>query len=112
MAEFDWDADFRREQARVELTIRDLALEVMRLEHQALEEMAERMLVSDPPAGIAVVLTSKRDLSFEPDLDGVYRMEDYRQYRLDPGVPFGHIYEFPSIEAYEVWHERGCPRPV
>lgn len=45
------------------------------------------------------------------ELDGGdYRAEMTRNYRLDPNVPFGHVYEFPSMEAYELWIERGSPQ--
>lgn len=103
MATFDWDSDFRRMQANDELTIYDLALQQIRLQSAALEQMAERMLVSPERCGIVVVIENVFDL------DNL-RAAGYRHYRLDPNVPFGHVYEFPSMEAYQVWIENGSPR--
>ncbi|QIG59023.1 hypothetical protein SEA_FRANSOYER_15 [Microbacterium phage Fransoyer] len=112
--EFDWDRELRREVARGDLMGRVLTLEGMHFEYRdrALEEMVERMLTSPDPSGIAVVITSQTDFLPEPNADGLYRATQERHYRLDPNVPFGKLYEFPSIEAYEVWYERGCPPPV
>ncbi|QUE25563.1 hypothetical protein SEA_SADLAD_16 [Microbacterium phage SadLad] len=113
MAEdFDWDRELRREIARGDLMARVLVLETVRSEHRALEEMIERMLTSSEPCGIAVVITQQEP--FEPVEEGslLFRAVHERNYRLDPNVPFGKLYEFPSIEAYEVWYERGCPGPV
>lgn len=113
MAEpFDWDSDFRREQARGDLVARVITIEAVRHEHQALEEMVERMLTAPEPCGIAVVITHQTEFSAEPETPNLYRAIQERNYRLDPNVPFGKLYEFPSLEAYEVWQERGCPGPV
>lgn len=101
--EFDWDRDFRRLMAESEgISIRDLVVSIAALEHKAIEEMAERMLVSPEPCGIVVVLNQIISL------DDPYAPS--RSFRLDPNVPFGHMYEFPSMEAYELWQERGHPK--
>lgn len=98
---FDWDADALRN-GIFEPTIRDLVLKQIQLEHNALEEMVERMLVSPVRCGVVVVLNEIIDLD---NLEA----SSTRHYRLDPNVPFGHIYEFPSMKAYELWQERGHP---
>lgn len=102
MSDFDWisypDAPFDDG-----IPIRDFVLSQIRLEHNALEEMAERMLVSPVRVGIAVIINEIIDLD---NLEAV----GMRHYRLDEHVPFGHIYEFPSMAAYEAWQERGCPQ--
>lgn len=111
MGDFDWDSDFRRMQGREgSIIIRDLAFTAVAYEHAALEEMVERSLTAPERCGIAIVITKQTE--FDPVAENLYRAISERSYRLDPNVPFGHIYEFPSMEAYEVWQERGCPGPV
>lgn len=105
MSDSDWDSDMRRMQAETNLIIRDLVIRQMRLEHAALEEMVERMLTSPIPAGIAVIIMHETEGGIE---DG-YFVHESRNYRLDPHVPFGHVFEFPSMESYELWVERGWP---
>lgn len=106
MAEpFDWDSDLRRLRAETDLIIHDLALRQVEIEHKALAEMIERMFASPERAGIAVVISHEQS----GDLDNGYYMHEYRDYRLDEHVPFGHIYEFPSMESYQLWEERGWP---
>lgn len=109
--DFDWDADFRRNgMSAADQVIRVLALEQIKVGHNALEEMIERMLTSPLEVGIAIVVQNDVETgSFET---GDYRIRSERHYRLDPGVPFGRMYEFPSMDAYEMWQERGCPPPV
>ncbi|QJD53236.1 hypothetical protein SEA_TEMPO_13 [Microbacterium phage Tempo] len=102
MAEFDWDNDWLRLKAAEGLTIRDLVLNQAAMRHNALEEMIERMLVSPMSCGIAVVIEQIINLD---DLEGSLT----RHYRLDPHVPYGHLYEFGSMVEYESWQERGCP---
>lgn len=101
MSEFEW-IDYPGTPFDDSIPIRDFILEHIRLEHAALDEMVERMLVSPTRVGIAVVLNEIIDLD---NLEAV----GMRHYRLDEHVPFGHIYEFPSIVAYEAWQERGHP---
>lgn len=97
---FDWGSELQS--PRGQGMIRDLALQVARHEHRAIEEMVERMPVSPIPCGIVVVISEIVDFD---DFDA----SSTRQYRLDPHVPFGHLYEFPSMQAYERWRERGHP---
>lgn len=97
---FDWDGELRSLQGQE--TIRDLALQVARYDHEAIEEMVERMLVSPIPCGIVVVISEIVDFDD-------FKASSTRQYRLDPHVPFGRLYEFPSMQAYERWQERGHP---
>jgi len=111
---FDWDSDFRRLQAEVKHTVRDMIIEQVRIEHAALEEMIERMLVSPIRCGIAVVLDTNVQENYDATMRGeeVTEFRGHRNYRLDEHVPFGHIYEFPSMESYELWQERGWPTAV
>lgn len=102
MAEFDWDNDWLRLGPPEGLTIRDLALNMAAMRHNAVEEMVERMLVSPVPCGIAVVINEVINVN---DLEGSMT----RHYRLDPHVPYGHMYEFGSMAQYESWQESGCP---
>lgn len=104
MTDFDWDAVPLRMRAELDASIgiRDLVLQRIKAEHEAIEEMTERMLTSPEGCGIAVVLNEIIDLD---NLEGSLT----RQYRLDPHVPFGHIYEFSSMRSYEAWQERGYP---
>jgi hypothetical protein len=88
---FDLDEYIRQTQD----IIRQLTMTQIAMQHQALETMAERMLVDPAGRGIMVVLDSEAGT---------------RTYRLDPGVPFGHIFEFPSQDAVERWRDLGCPR--
>lgn len=30
--------------------------------------------------------------------------------RVDPRVPYGHQFTFPSLSAYHKWIENGCPK--
>jgi hypothetical protein len=87
------------------IPIRDLALSTIRLYHSELEEMAERMLTDPEGRGIMVILDPMA--SFDEQL---MRFTGTRTYRLDPGVPFGHIFEFPSEAAVDEWRARGCPQ--
>lgn len=108
MAEgFDWDRDFRRLSAEESLSVRDLVIQQAKIEHAALQEMVERMLTSPERCGVAVVITHQAE--FDPMPGEPYRITEERNYCLDPHVPFGHVWEFPSMEAYELWYERGCP---
>ncbi|WNN94040.1 hypothetical protein SEA_FREGLEY_14 [Microbacterium phage Fregley] len=107
---FDWDVHFQRMQDDTSTLIHDLVVKSMQLEHQALEEMVERMLVSPIRVGIAVVLDNSFDTAMDDAMQGrEHKVYSYRHYRLDEHVPFGHIYEFPSMASYELWQERGCP---
>lgn len=102
----DWDSDMRRLRAEVDQSIRHLALEVLRVEHENLQQMIERMLVSPTRVGIAVVIIQEPAEELGPDH---WVMHETRNYRLDEHVPFGHIFEFPSLESYHLWEERGWP---
>lgn len=109
--DFDWDADFRRNgMSAADQVIRVLSLEQIKIGHEAIEEMIERMLTSPSGWGIVTVLQNSIETGSFDTHD--YQITWERHYRLDPGVPFGRLYEFPSPEAYEMWQERGCPPPV
>jgi hypothetical protein len=74
--------------------IRKLVVEQIAIEHRSLEEMVERMLTDPESRGIMVVLDQEQQT---------------RSYRLDADIPFGHIFEFPSLAAVDEWRARGCP---
>lgn len=105
--EFDWDGDFRRH-AIDGITVRDLELQTAEIAYPPLQEMVERMFTSPDRAGIVAVLDHQVVPSDDPAVDA--RIVGRRHFRLDPAVPFGHIYEFESMEAYELWQEWGSPR--
>lgn len=109
-AGFDWDRDFRKH--ALPITIRVLAVEHVKLEHAALEEMVERMLTTPESSGIAVILDHQVVASYPEEEGDEVQVIGHRHFRLDPNVPFGRIYEFPSMDAYEIWQERGCPPAV
>lgn len=92
--------DFTRE------TLRQFIEEQMRQHSNAEEEMIERMLVHEPPCGIAVVTETKTEGSFEV---GDWKSTTYRHYRLDEHLPFGYRCEFASLDEYRQWQENGHP---
>lgn len=107
---FDWGV--KHPDASDHIAIRDLLVQQMNTEHKALDEMIERMLTAGIRAGIAVVINANVEPTFDPDATSTtisYYSE--RLYRLDEHVPFGHVFEFPSLQAYERWQERGHPLP-
>jgi hypothetical protein len=77
-----------------EPTYRDFVVEHLEQAHKTLEEMCERMLVDPEGRGVMVVLDSE-------SLTRTYSLSEY--------VPWGHIFEFPSQDAVERWHDRGSP---
>lgn len=111
--DFDWDADFRRNgMSDADQIIRVFALEQIKIGHDALEEMIERMLTTSGSGGIAIIIDNLAVPMHPEEHDDMLRVVGTRHYRLDPGVPFGRMYEFPSMAAYELWQERGRPEPV
>jgi hypothetical protein len=68
-----------------------------------LEEACERMLTN--PRGWGVLVVDEEVINFR-DLKG----ELSYTAGLHPGVPFGHIFQFPSEAAVDRWQDRGCPR--
>lgn len=100
----DWDADFRRN-ALTGIIVRDLAIQSATIAYAPLQEMVERMLTSPEPTGVAVVLENSI-----AEVSGEVRVLGRRHLRLDPHVPFGHVYEFESMDAYQQWLEWGAPK--
>lgn len=70
-----------------------------------LETMVEKMLVDPQSRGIMVV---HRDISIDTTFDEFAEMV-MPEMTLDPRVPFGNIFHFPSRDAVHAWEERGCP---
>lgn len=102
---YDWDRDFNQNLA--DIVVRELEIEAASYGLPSLDQMIERMLTSPEQVGIAIVIDNRID----PDEEGLHVITE-RHFRLDQHVPFGRVYEFPSMDAYEIWHERGCPGPV
>lgn len=102
----DWDADFRRN-AIGGIVVRDLELKAATVAYAPLQEMVERMFTSADRVGIVAVL-DHQIAPTDPAVEA--RVVGRRHFRLDPAVPFGHVYEFESMEAYELWQEWGSPR--
>lgn len=98
--EHDWDADFRRN-AIGGITVTDLLVQSVQTSYAPLQEMVERMFTSVDRAGIVIV--------FDSQIVGT-QVIDRQHFRLDPKVPFGHIYKFESMDAYELWQEWGSPQ--
>lgn len=86
--------------------VRSAALDIRERENGHLEEMCERAITSAVPVGVIVV--DESDV-MEGDFDTGFSLTTIRRYALDPNVPYGHIYRFPSMEAYRLWYARGCP---
>ena len=105
--EHDWDADFRRN-AIGGIVVRDLELKSATIAYAPLQEMVERMFTSAGRVGIVVVLDHQVEPSETTGIEA--RVVGRRHFRLDPAVPFGHVYEFESMEAYELWQEWGSLR--
>lgn len=79
--------------------IGDYVLGLAKQQEAALEEAVERMLVSPTPCGIAVIDHEIIDLD---NLSGSLET----RFLLDPAIPFGTIFQFPSPTAYEKWRAR------
>lgn len=107
MEGYDWDRDFTQNLA--DIVVRELEIEAASYGLPSLDEMIERMLTSSDQLGIAIILEQRIVEMVGTD---AFRVIGERHFRLDPHVPFGRVYEFPSMNAYEIWQERGCPGPV
>ena len=73
-----------------------------RRENEALEMMCEQMLTD--PRGWGILVIRDQVISF----DEPFKMQI--EYGLNEFIPFGHIYEFPSRDAFATWVAKGAPR--
>lgn len=72
--------------------IRRYTFRQIQLQNLALSKMAERMLTDERGIGIAMIQHPENTV-----------------LTLEDGIPFGHIYEFPSEESYLLWIAHGRP---
>lgn len=78
-------------------------------QNKALEEIAEKML-ADGTQGI-VMIQVEPEYDFRGGLlhDQMTTSTGKTMLGLHPKVPFGTIFEFPSMESFRAWTDRGWP---
>lgn len=91
-------------------TIAEMVSRLARERAELKEIMAETML-TDPRGWGILVIEQDQVVSVEDVLREDRTLSLQIQWRLDPDVPFGRIYQFSSEAGVLAWRDRGAPGP-